>query len=633
MNRIVMVSPYRDLGQQALRVAHELGIVIEVYDGNLEEACGIVERLSGPKPDVLISRAGTAACLSAAFDLPVVTMDTGPFDLMECCSEARAVAPNIAVTAFGRAPLGIALLERTMGVAITPLVFHSLPDLRDKIYELAKNGLFCVVGGGPSVTFAREAGLPGVLLRTSLETVRDALLRANEIAKLRQAETRKANRLQTILDSIYDGVIAVDEHGKLEIFNRAAAKILSIPTDNVLGRPVVDIVANSRLDEVLKSGVHEIGAVQQVGDASIVTNRVPVLEDEEIIGAVATFQDMTKVFQTEARLRKTLVGREFRAKFTLDDIVGQTPVICETRSLARSFARSDLTVLLYGASGTGKELFAQGIHRASRRKHKPFVAVNCGALPPHLLESELFGYEEGAFTGAKRKGKHGLFELAHEGTIFLDEVDSLPLELQARLLRVLQEREVLRIGSESLIPVDIRVIAATNTEPMALLAQKRMRSDLFYRLNVLYLELPPLKERRDDIPLLCRHFQRDSAEVGRLVTEMMPFFLRYSWPGNVRELFNMMERLSLYQGENCLAPGVDAPGVLRKLAPQLLAELAARPAAEEGLTAQLADREAQVILQAVRTAGSVSAAAAQLGIGRSTLWRKLKKMGLSLPRE
>ena len=149
MNRIVMVSPYRDLGQQALRVAHELGIVIEVYDGNLEEACGIVERLSGPKPDVLISRAGTAACLSAAFDLPVVTMDTGPFDLMECCNEARAVAPNIAVTAFGRAPLGIALLERTMGVAITPLVFHSLPDLRDKIYELAKNGLFCVVGGGP----------------------------------------------------------------------------------------------------------------------------------------------------------------------------------------------------------------------------------------------------------------------------------------------------------------------------------------------------------------------------------------------------------------------------------------------------------------------------------------------------
>ena len=286
-----------------------------------------------------------------------------------------------------------------------------------------------------------------------------------------------------------------------------------------------------------------------------------------------------------------------------------------------------------GETGTGKELVAKVVHYNSARTAGPLIKVNCGALPPHLLESELFGYEEGAFTGAKRKGKHGLFELAHEGTIFLDEVDSLPLELQARLLRVLQEREVLRIGSESLIPVDIRVIAATNTEPMALLAQKRMRSDLFYRLNVLYLELPPLKERRDDIPLLCRHFQRDSAEVGRLVTEMMPFFLRYSWPGNVRELFNMMERLSLYQGENCLAPGVDAPGVLRKLAPQLLAELAARPAAEEGLTAQLADREAQVILQAVRTAGSVSAAAAQLGIGRSTLWRKLKKMGLSLPRE
>jgi len=284
---------------------------------------------------------------------------------------------------------------------------------------------------------------------------------------------------------------------------------------------------------------------------------------------------------------------------------------------------SNLTLLIYGPSGSGKEMFAQGVHLAGHRKMHPFVAINCAALPPTLLESELFGYDEGAFTGAKRKGRLGLFELGHGGTVFLDEIDALPIELQGRLLRVLQEKEVLRVGGDTIIPVDIRVIAATNKLPHELVALGKLREDLYYRLNVLYLEIPSLHERVQDIPLLSRHFLAIlKSEIGQMgIEELTPYLLRYNWPGNVRELLNFCQRLSFYQ--EGLLRTADAENLLRRIAPNMLSSMK-KQQDTEGVTSRVNKFEMEILQEAVCKAGSLRKAAESLGIPKSTLARKLK---------
>lgn len=626
MSRIVFISPYRDLSVLAREVAQTLDIDVEIYDGSMEEAREVIDKLTGPPADIFMSRGGTAKFIAGRYDTPVISVNTGTFDILECLDEARQYSRHIAITSFAEPYIGMRLLERVLGITITGVIFHSLSELEEKIAALAESERYCVVGGGPSVRFAERYALPSVFLRTGRDTIQDALLRAKELAALQREEKRKNSRLNAILSSVYDGIIAVDQEGRVELFNQAAATILHLNQQDILHKKAVDVIPNSRLAEILTSGQEEISEFQEVGQVRIVTNRVPIKDGQGIVGAVATFQDVSRVMQVERRMRKELTATRFASRFTFDDIIGQSPVITERKHLAESFARSDLTVLIQGASGTGKELFAQSIHHASCRARYPFVAVNCGALPPTLLESELFGYEEGAFTGAKRKGKYGLFELAHTGTIFLDEIDALPIDLQGRLLRVLQEKEVLRIGGENIIPVNIRVIAATNQPPRKLLSENKIRADLFYRLNVLYLELPLLAARKEDIPLLCRHFLPDPVyqQLTPLLEQLMQYMQSYSWPGNIRELYNFTQRLSFFRHQ--YDAGMRARELLQGIAPNMLDELDGSPPQPSDLRAGLALEEKQRILDTVKSCRNVEEAAVKLGIGKSTLWRKLKQI-------
>ena len=619
-----MISPFMDLEAVARQVAKELNIPLEVYQGGMESARGIIEHLEGPEVDVFISRGGTSAHISRHCTVPVVNIATGLYDIMESCEEARKKSRNIAITSFGKPFVGMRLLEKAMDIVITEVVFHSLDDLEARIAELAEEGEFCVVGGGQSVPAAQKCGLPAVFLRASLDTIRDSLLKAAEVAKLRREEKRRAYRLKAILDSVYDGIIAVDAAGRLEIVNRAAERMLGIDAAAAIGCKAISVVPNSRLGEVLETGKAEIGELQDLGQVHIVTNRVPIKDETEVMGAVATFQDVSRVIQVEHRLRREMTRNRFVAKYELNDILGKSQAIVETREMAKHFAQSDLTVLIYGPSGSGKEMFAQGIHAAGNRRNHPFVAINCGALPPTLLESELFGYEEGAFTGARRKGKLGLFELAHSGTVFLDEIDALPIELQGRLLRVLQEKEVLRVGGETIIPVNIRVIAAANKPPHELVTTGKLREDLYYRLNVLYLEIPSLKDRLEDILLLCRYFLSllKYDDPLPLLEELRPYLLRYAWPGNVRELYNFCQRLSFYR-ENILQH-TDVEKLLRKIAPDMLS-VTISPRNPICLEEQIQAYESRLIEEAVRETGSLRKAAEKLGVPRSTLARRARK--------
>lgn len=626
MSRIVFISPYSDLSSLAQSVAAEMGMTVEFYDGWMDQAVKVVKNLKGPAIDIIVSRGGTAEFLSSNFDIPVIRANMGAYDIIECLNEAKRYSTNIAITVFNEPLIGKKLLEAAFNVSITEVIFRSLPDLKEKIAALALSGEYCVLGGGPSVSYAAEYGLPSAFLRTSRATIETAFLQAEQIANLRREETRKRYRLQAILDAAYEGIIAVDDQGIVELYNKAAERIFAIDSMQVLGKPIANCIPNTRLDKILLQGQLEVDEIQNVGDVRIVTNRVPIQNEQEILGAVATFQELSKVVKAEQKIRKEITEKNrFRAKFHFSDIVGSSRIMMQKKDIARNIAQSDLTVLIYGPSGTGKELFAQSIHNASNRANAPFVGVNCGALPPSLLESELFGYEEGAFTGARRKGKYGLFELAHNGTIFLDEIDSLPIEMQGRLLRVLQEREVLRVGGETIIPVDVRVIAATNQPPEELLQQKKIREDLFYRLNVLYLELPALAKHCEDIPQLCEHFVTDPLKrYDALMDELLPYFMRYNWPGNVRELYNVVQRVTFFAAS--YKQGQDIKEFLEIVAPRVLSAVNLDKNDGCRLRSKVQSTEDKLILKALKEQGTLEKTAAYLGIGRSTLTRKLKEI-------
>ncbi|MBP2654628.1 MAG: sigma-54 dependent transcription regulator [Firmicutes bacterium] len=630
MSKITFVSPYRDISLLTQSVAGEMDIDIEIVEGIMGaggwvgDAAQLKTKLAASSTDVIVSRGGTAFYLARALSCPVVTINTGLFDIIECCKQAKEHSSNILITSF-KPLVGLNLVEDVLSVTITELVITSLPELETQIAKLAEEGNYCVVGGGQSINYANKYGIPNVFLHTSRDTIREALLRAKELADLHYEEKRRANRLQAILDCSYEGIIAVDAQGQIDIFNCAAERILGIKARDVIGKKIKKVIPNTHIHEVLDDGQSHVNEFQDVGEVRIVTNRIPINNGDRIVGAIATFQEASRIVQIENRIRKEIVEQNFRAKLTFADILGQSAIIKQKKDLAKKFAGSDFTVFIYGPSGTGKELFAQGIHHASKRSTGPFVAINCGALPQSLLESELFGYAEGAFTGAKRKGKAGLFELAHGGTIFLDEINAMPIEMQGRLLRVLQEREVLRIGADRIIPVDIRIVAASNVSPHKMLSNGIIREDLFYRLNVLYLEIPSLSMRKEDIPLLCQEFlpenKRETA--GPLIKDMMPYLMKYSWPGNVRELLNFTQRLSFFLDDmNADDNGVE---LLKNIAP-IIFQSYTETMEQGSLREQIASQEEALITKVLDKSTTIAEAAAQLGIGKTTLWRKMQKM-------
>lgn len=357
-----------------------------------------------------------------------------------------------------------------------------------------------------------------------------------------QGRTNK--KLDNVINHVHDGIIYINQDQEIEIVNQKAEEIFEMKAKDIIGRKVQDTIPNTKLNDVLDDRIVHKNALQDIGDKKIVSTRVPVEMDGKMIGALATFKDVTDVKKLEEDLRLKMKQKGYIAKYNFENIVGNSNEIKKVIKKAKKLAKSESTILIQGESGTGKELFSQSIHNYSNRENAPFVAINCAAFPDNLLESELFGYEGGAFTGAKKGGKPGVFEQAHTGTIFLDEIGDIPAKIQARLLRVLQEKEIMRIGGTKVIPIDIRVIAATNKDLYQLVQEDKFREDLYYRLNVLSLYIPPLRNRREDILMLIDHFldkfKADNIELSKSVISKL---YNYDWSGNVRELENCIEYL------------------------------------------------------------------------------------------
>lgn len=442
--------------------------------------------------------------------------------------------------------------------------------------------------------------------------------------------------LETVLDTAYEGIVVIDESCRITMFNKAYGDFLGLDPLDVVGKDIREVIENTRMHVVLKTGVPELRKLQRIKGHDMLCDRIPIKEGGKIVGAVGKvlFRDVSELENLLVETRKLKnqleyyrdeLKRQNGTRYSLDSIVGISPSLKGLKDLCRRVARSGTTVLLGGESGTGKELFAHAIHNLSARAAKPFVKVNCAALPENLLESELFGYSEGAFTGAKKGGKIGKFELADGGTILLDEIGELDQAMQVKLLRVLQEREIERLGDNRPVPVDVRVIAATNRDLQSMVEGQSFRADLFYRLNVITMEVPPLRDRKTDIIPLAKHFLAKHCQTAgfaekSLSGETLEILENYRWPGNARELENVLERAVTVSEGDVITPAH---------IPVLMRVKDKKASSPKTLKQIMAESEAEQLKHALRQAcGNAVEAAHALGIGKTSMYDKMAKYGI-----
>ncbi|WP_368504384.1 sigma 54-interacting transcriptional regulator [Alkalihalophilus sp. As8PL] len=452
------------------------------------------------------------------------------------------------------------------------------------------------------------------------------------LEELLSTNREKTELLETVMEFAFDGIVIVDKNGYITMLSKEYADFLNVKAEDVIGKHATEVIENTRMHIVAKTGKPEIADLQRIKGDYMIATRLPIIKNGEITGAVGRvlFQNVggfnslykrVKLMETELKKYKGEFREQNKATYTFHHIIGESESILRAKHQAERAANSDSNVLLLGESGTGKELFAHAIHNAGRRAPGSFVKVNCAAIPPDLLESELFGYEEGSFTGAKKGGKKGKFEAADGGTIFLDEIGELPLHMQVKFLRVLQEKEVEKIGSTTSKPIDVRVIAATNRDLEEMVHKGEFRLDLYYRLNVVAIHIPPLREREQDLVQLCQHFTEKLSpimkkEVEGISKEAQRLLNQYRWPGNIRELENVIERAMNMLDETWIKP-IHLPA---KLTEQATGKVI------EPLAISIEKAEKTAIMNALtQTKGNRSKAASLLGVSRSTFYEKLTK--------
>ena len=632
--KIGLIASTRQVAQMAEEVSAALHMLdqVDIVEASLRECVEVSRRMEREEYDVIVARGGTAERIMTEVSLPVVMIPVTGQEIFQAIYRAKQVSglasPRIAILPFAGMRLDVELFANTLGVELGVFPPESLWD-SDVPMVLAKARRFkpdVVIGGLQCVKLAEEQGLKNVFLASSFDSLKTALDEARKVVYAVRLEQTRARRLKVLIDSIQEGIFYVDGRGLIQLANPAAQRMMGLSLGQLLNKPVSRVMDISGLNKCLSGELEQTEEVVNVGGGTLVASIYSLGSAGGGFEAMISFHESRIISRMDARIRDSLYSKGLTAGYNFKDILGPSEELAKAKKTAARFAALDSNILILGETGSGKELFAQSIHNASGFSQGPFVAVNCAALPPTLLESELFGYEEGAFTGANRKGKPGLIELSHGGTLFLDEISEMDHYGQIRLLRFLQERQIMRLGGGKYFSVHSRIIAASNRNLRALVAEGQFREDLYFRLKVLRLQVPPLRERRGDVAYLARAMlQRWQSQLNRELSisgEAMRLLSDYNWPGNVRELSNVIEFLAAAAQDGTV--GVElvrealADNDLHPLSGPAEPSPVARPAP--------ADSERTRLIAALTEAGGNHAqAAAALGMHRSTLFRKIKK--------
>lgn len=643
--KITLVLPQQDMVDVALKTISDHNSANPTEEKGGEEykfqilvtvlADDIIAQLEDS--DVVIARGATAHAIKSRLPhVSVVEIPISGYDILSTIHHISAEQGDVLIGFVGTNNMlnSTANVARFLGSRYRQYPFeNNEPDLVDQTVSLAvSDGCQAIIGGIDTCTCARQYGVAAYPIPTSYESIWQAISEAKHNASFRHEERAKAVKFQMLLDYAYEGIIATDREGKITTFNTSAEKILNVSAAAAVERDVAAVFPNCRLGTILRDGHEYYNEIIPHKKHQLSINKIMMKLNGEIIGNIVTFQDIASIQKAERIIRDKICSRGHIARYTFADIVGRSQSLQELVNTAKVYAKASSNILIIGESGTGKELFAQSIHNESEQKRGPFVAVNCAALPPSLLESELFGYVEGAFTGASRGGKPGLFELAHGGTIFLDEISEMPIDLQGRLLRVIQEREIMRLGHDRVTPVDVRVISATNKPLAEMVRRKAFRQDLYYRLNVLTLRLVPLRERKEDIMPLVYHclsqYNKESTSKIKVSPEAEKMLCEYDWEGNVREIRNICEHLCILNRN-----GVITPENVRNALPEKNTDGDSVAAGSFSPAAEFEQFERHRIIQALEELNFDRGEVAQkLGYSRTTLWRRMKALGISVPK-
>ncbi len=619
MIKILIVVPYLEL-QQAFEE------VIHTFD--LKDLSVSTTHIFGTDPqviqpldaDIIVARGITATAIALHKpSVHVVPINWSNADLLSALAQAKFVAPNGRIGLITNEQLCEQdELTTLVGRPVSVFQVNDQNDVIEGVSFLQKMGCTIFVGGLTMCRICEERNLSFIHVKTGYQAVVHAVNEAVGAARsLDRAQTR-GNLLGTLLNNANYALLAINSNGQIIAGNRQAENLFG--QSPLEGLPVEDVYESSRWAEAFTSGNQKEELVTINGQQCLVTQQ-PISMDDKKAGFLYTFQNAEAIRRTEHKIRTELNRKGLVARYSFSNIVTQDAHMQSLVEKAKRFSQVPGTVLLLGETGTGKELFAQSIHNASARAKEPFVAVNCAALPEQLLESELFGYTDGAFTGAAKGGKPGLFELAHKGTLFLDEIAEMPIVVQAKLLRVLQEREVRKIGADMVIPVDVRIISAANNTIIEKVREGRFRLDLFYRISLLSLQLTPLRERQEDIGILFRHFvqqycRRHSLKEPLITEQAVGALKVFPWPGNIRELRNAAERLAILNTSDVVTVKeidlLDIGSTSLQMQDEPLKKVLRKP--------KISD---EALYQQFLASGlSREQFAKQMGLSRTTLWRK-----------
>lgn len=608
LGEILLCAPFEEMAQKAMKIIRARGLRIEVQVASNEQA--VSSARENPNKTILISRGGTANDLKALPERIVVEITTTFSEILgELENVIFAGYTNIGIVTNDNIIDNVVrdFTFKDTHIRIRPCSTHT--EIRNMVKKLCDEGVEFIIGCHQAVLEAKSLNVAHEYIHSGEIAIEQAIDEALRIEKIRNLTQFQMERLQAVIDNTREGIIIFEKRHPV-FFNTIARDILYKERKLDWYSALSAQVKNDNKDKIVT-----------FGNTRILLKRI-LLKTSNNINEVFVFQKASDIENQERKIRLSSRQKGLYAKTHFCDIFTHSPKMKEILKKAEKFAKTDSNILIYGATGSGKEGLAQSIHNASDRANYPFVSVNCASLPADLIESELFGYVDGAFTGARKSGKPGLFEMAHKGTIFLDEIGDLPLDMQGRLLRVLQEKEVMRIGDDRIISLDIRVICATNRNLRELVKEEKFRQDLYYRINVLRVTLPTLQERKEDIwPLLQMYFSyfKKSTNGLKASENSKKRLLQYSWPGNIRELKNVAEVLAF-----------EDDMITEDLIDDLLEE-DFRDSKSGNLindkivlATNLNFKEYEkCILQALLNHKSQNEVCSQLGISRVTLWRKL----------
>ena len=616
-NSIAIIVSNKKISETCEMVVKNLGYDYPVYHSSTSDALKLAEELVENGTKIILSMGYTANYIKRIKKVLVLELQYTGLEFIEAIKKGFVYSDKIAV--IGSQSLTYLMLKAINSLEKPVKVFNIKENkpIEEQAKKILEMGYEVIISGSPSVDIANENEKIGITPDIEEKMVKETLNSARYILKLLNETKKESHTLQTILNCTSEGIIGTNRNDNITFINPTAEKLLPISMKKAINKNIEEIFKENNIVNVLNS---EFNEKDNCNKKNFVINKEPITVDGNVNGAVYTLKKVTEIQLIEQKIRKKILLKGHYAKKTFNDIIGDSVKIKKAKKTALKYSKYDSTVLITGETGTGKEIFAQSIHNASRRNKGPFVAVNCAALPANLLESELFGYVSGAFTGARQNGKIGMFEMAHNGTIFLDEISEIPIDMQARLLRVLQEHEIVKIGDDKVIPVDVRVIAATNKNLLNLVGNGKFRDDLYYRLCVLELNVPPLRERKEDISELSKSIINKNniklkMKIKGLSKKLEKAFISFEWKGNVRQLENLIEKLMVLSDSEYLDIML-----LEETVPYLLDDV------QKSNSNSLEYTEKKKIDEVlVQTNGNKKEAAKILGISKSTLWRKLNK--------